>query len=109
MVSLLVVACSVVLDAQQHTVVRVVAQPLHLCRGLARLEWDEVVAVHSGAYPSTGNAGSDAVSYAPFAQAFGTLPHDSLRLTPPLIVEHLHVFGSVSFHCSISKFSLSIM
>ena len=75
-------------DAQQHAVVRVVAQPFHLCLSLRTLEWYEVVAV---------NTSHDVpITLAPLAQPLRPLPHHALGLQPTLVVQHPHVFWSVS-------------
>jgi hypothetical protein len=75
-------------DAQQHAVVRIVAQPLHLCLSLGTLEWYDMVAVNTSHDVS--------ITLAPLAQPLRPLPHNALGLTPSLIVQHPHVLRSVS-------------
>jgi hypothetical protein len=75
-------------DAQQHAVVRIVAQPLYLCLSLGGFEWYDMVAV---------NTRHDVpITLAPLAQPLRPLPHHAFGLYPSLVVQHPHVFWSVS-------------
>ena len=75
-------------DAQQHTVVWIVTQALHLGRGLGALEWDDVVAVDTGTDVT--------VALAPLAEASGSLPHHALGVQPSAVVQHPLVFWPVA-------------
>jgi hypothetical protein len=75
-------------DAQQHAVVWIITESFHFCLGLCTLEWYEVVAVHT--------RHNVPVALAPLAQPFSPLPHHALGLHPSLVVQHPHVFWSVS-------------
>ena len=75
-------------DAQQHAVVGVVAEALHLGRGLGALEWNDVVAVDTGTDVT--------VALAPLAKGSGSLPHHALGVHPSAVVQHPHVLRAVA-------------
>jgi len=101
----------VMLYAQQHHIVRIVAETLHLGLGLGRLEGDQVVMVNALAPPP--GALKEKIAYlatillsvadAPLAQTLCPCVHDGLGRCPPLVVEHLHVFGSVAAAAHIAN------
>ena len=93
--------------AEQDAVLGRPAESFHLGLCSTAFKGHEVVAVHTRSYPTAFDSCRYAVTDAPLAQAFGTLPHDSLGLFPPLVIEQPHVFGSIAFHnVSGSMYSL---